>query len=62
MADGNQARTGTLAVFGVAVLVNLVLSILLLDQARSTRQQIAELEGELASKQDIAMLRPIPWR
>jgi hypothetical protein len=59
MAEGNNARTGTLAVFGVAVLLNLVLTILLLDQSRSTRQQIADLEGQLASKQDIAMLRPI---
>jgi hypothetical protein len=59
MAEGNNARTGTLAVFGVAVLLNLVLSILLLDQSRSTRQQIADLEGQLASKQDVAMLRPI---
>jgi len=59
MAEGNNARTGTLAIFGVAVLVNLVLSILLLDQSRSTRQQIADLEAQLASKQDVAMLRPI---
>jgi hypothetical protein len=59
MAEGNNAHMGTLAVFGVAVLLNLVLSILLLDQSRSTRQQIADLEGRLASKQDVAMMRPI---
>ena len=57
-ADGN-ARTGTLAVFGVAVLVNLVLSIFLLDQVRRTRAQVADLTNELASKQDVAMLQPI---
>ncbi len=57
-ADGN-GRTGTLAVFGVAVLVNLVLSIFLLDQVRRTREQVAGLSNELASKQDVAMLQPI---
>ena len=50
---------GTLAVFGVAVLVNLVLSIFLLDQMGRTRQQVADLTSELASKRDVAMLRPI---
>jgi hypothetical protein len=52
-------RTGTLAVFGIAVLVNLVLSVFLLDQVRRTREQVAELSDALASKQDVAMLRPI---
>jgi hypothetical protein len=59
MAESGNARMGTLAVFGVAVLVNLVLSIFLLDQMGRTRQQISDLENRLASKQDVAMLRPI---
>ena len=59
MDEGGNTRTGTLAVFGVAVLVNLVLSVFLLDQVARTRQQIADLANELASKQDVAMLRPI---
>jgi hypothetical protein len=59
MAAGDSARTGTLAVFGVAVLLNLVLSIFLLDQVRRTRAQIDDLSNELASKQDVAMLQPI---
>ena len=59
MAEGGNARMGTLAVFGVAVLANLLLTILLLDQMGRTRDQIADLTTELASKQDIAMLRPI---
>jgi hypothetical protein len=59
MAAGGNARTGTLAVFGVAVLLNLILSIFLLDQVRRTRAQIADLSNELASKQDVAMLQPI---
>ena len=59
MADSGNARTGTLAIFGVAVLVNLVLSIFLLDQVRRTREQVANLSNELASKRDVAMLQPI---
>jgi len=52
MADGGNARTGTFAIFGIAVLVNLILSIFLLDQVRRTREQVADLSSELASKQD----------
>ena len=59
MAEGGGGRAGTLAVFGVAVLLNLVLSIFLLDQLVRTRQEIERLGGELPSKQDIAMLRPV---
>jgi hypothetical protein len=59
MADSGGARTGTLAIFGVAVLANLILSIFLLDQVRRTREQVADLSSELASKQDVAMLNPI---
>lgn len=59
MADGGNARIGTLAIFGVAVLANLMLSIFLLDQVRRTREQVADLSSELASKQDVAMLNPI---
>ncbi len=59
MANNGNARTGTFAVFGVAVLVNLVLSVFLLDQVRRTREQVADLTSQLASKQDVAMLRPI---
>jgi hypothetical protein len=59
MAAGGNARTGTFAVFGVAVLLNLILSIFLLDQVRRTRAQVADLSNELASKQDVAMLQPI---
>ena len=34
MADGGNARMGTLAIFGIAVLVNLILSIFLHIAAR----------------------------
>lgn len=40
------------------MLINLILSIFLLDPVGRTRQQISDLENELASKQDVAMLRP----
>jgi hypothetical protein len=59
MAEGGRERTGTLAVFGVAVLLNLVLTVFVLDQLGRTRQQVDDLRGELASKQDVAMLRPV---
>jgi hypothetical protein len=59
MASGGDRGTGTLAVFGVAVLVNLVLSILLLDQIGRTREEVARLREVLATKQDVAMLKPV---
>ena len=59
MAANGKPRTGTFAVFGVAVLINLVLSIFLLDQVGRDRDQIRDLEDRVASKQDVAMLRPI---
>ena len=59
MSVGGNGRTGTLAIFGIAVLVNLVLSIFLLDQVGRTREEVADLSNKLASKKDVAMLRPI---
>jgi hypothetical protein len=59
MADGGNTRMNTLAIFGVAVLANLILSIFLLDQVRRTREQVSDLTNKLASKQDVAMLNPI---
>jgi len=59
MTDPRSNRTGTLAIFGIAILVNLVLTVLLLDQVVRTRNDVAGLTEGLASKQDVAMLRPI---
>ncbi len=59
MAESGNSRTATLAVFGIAILLNLLLAVLILDQVQSTRRDVAGLAVELASKQDIAMLRPI---
>ena len=50
---------GSAAIFGIAVLLNLILTVLLLDQVTRTRGEIDGLKRELASKQDVAMLRPI---
>jgi hypothetical protein len=49
----------TLAVFGVAILVNLVISIVLVAQLMSARKEIAALSDHLATRQDVAMLKPI---
>ena len=59
MADGSNTGMSTLAIFGIAVLANLILSIFLLDQVRRTREQVSDLTNKLASKQDVAMLNPI---
>ena len=59
MAEGRDTRTGTLAVFGIAILVNLLLTVLLLHRVEGTRDEIFGLAGELASPQAVAMLRPI---
>jgi hypothetical protein len=54
-----ERSMGSMAVFGVVVVVNLILTILAVDQITSARGEIEDLKQELASKQDIAMLRPI---
>ena len=56
---GRGMRSGTLAVFGIAILVNLLLAVILLARVEDTRKQVEGLTATLASKQDVAMLRPI---
>jgi hypothetical protein len=46
----------------VAVLVNLILTIALITQVRDVQQRVATLPPELASKRDVAMLRPLKVR
>jgi hypothetical protein len=62
MSEPQRKGNFTLVVFGVAVLLNLIFTLMLLDQVRRTRDEVGELTNELASKQDVAMLRPIPIR
>lgn len=55
-------RYGTLAVFGIAILLNLVVSVLVLDQLARTRGEMRALSEEFATKQDLASLRPLGVR
>jgi uncharacterized membrane protein len=46
----------------VVLLVNLILTIALVTQVRSLQQRVASLPPDLASKSDVAMLRPLRIR
>lgn len=46
----------------LVVLINLVLTIALITQMREVRQRVASLPPDLASKHDVAMLRPLRIR
>ena len=46
----------------VAVLVNLILTIAVITQVRELQQRVANLPPDLASKRDVAMLRPLHVR
>ena len=59
MAGGDTPKAGTLVIFGIAILLNLLLAIMILDQIDRTRDDIDALEAKLASKQDLAVLRPL---
>ena len=57
--QGSGRSSWTLAIFGVAILVNLLLTVVVLDQVDRTRDEMRALTDELATKQDVAMLRPL---
>ena len=59
MTEPGKRGGGTLAIFGIAVVLNLVLTLMVLDQLTRSRSEIRELSSELATKQDIAMFRPL---
>ena len=46
----------------LAVLVNLILTIAVIAQVREVQRRVAALPPDLASKRDIAALRPLPVR
>lgn len=46
----------------LAVLVNLILTIALITQVRELQQRVSSLPPDLASKRDVAMLRPLRIR
>jgi hypothetical protein len=62
MADAGRRSPGTLAIFGVAVLLNLILTVLLVQQVRENREEVREFARTLATKQDVAMLNPLRVR
>ena len=43
----------------LVVLVNLILTIAVITQVRELQQRVASLPPDLASKRDVAMLRPL---
>lgn len=49
-------------VIAIAVLVNLILTVALITQVRDLKQDIANLPPDVASKRDVAMLRPLKVR
>jgi hypothetical protein len=49
-------------VIAVAVLVNLILTVALITQLRDVQQRVASLPPDLASRRDVAMLRPLKVR
>ena len=46
----------------LVVLINLILTIALITQVREVQQRVASLPPDLASKRDVAMLRPLRVR
>ena len=58
MARGSRGIAGPTLV-GVAVLLNLILTVLLVGQVIDVRSEVDDLTNKLATKQDVAMLRPI---
>src|SRR6185436_8826353 len=46
----------------LGVLVNLILTIALITQVREVQQRLAGVPADLASKRDVASLRPLPIR
>ena len=49
-------------VLGLAVLVNLILTIALITQVRDVQERVAALPTDLASRRDVAALRPLRVR
>jgi hypothetical protein len=49
-------------VVAVAVIVNLILTVALITQVRDVQRRVATLPPDLASKRDVAMLRPLKVR
>lgn len=63
MATESSSRgVGFRIVVAVAVIANLILTVALITQVRDVQQRVANLPPDLASKRDVAMLRPLKVR
>ena len=60
--EGPSRMSGFWLVLMLAVLVNLILTIALVTQLRDVQQRVASLPPDLASKRDVASLRPLQVR
>ena len=54
--------SGVRIVVTVVVLVNLILTVGLISQMREVQQKVASLPADLATKRDVASLKPLPIR
>jgi hypothetical protein len=63
MATEQPARFPAFRIIALAVLIiNLILAIAIIAQLRDVQQRVASLPPDLASKRDVAMLRPLRVR
>ena len=60
--EGRSRGFGFRIVVALAVLINLILTVALITQVRDLQQDIANLPPDVASKRDVAMLRPLHVR
>ena len=63
MATESSSRgVGFRIIVAVAVIANLILTVALITQVRDVQRRVAKLPPDLASKRDVAMLRPLKVR
>ena len=60
--DRPSRISGFRVVLALVVLVNLILTIALITQVREIQQRVARLPSDLATKRDVASLRPLQVR
>ena len=60
--DRPSRISGFRVVLALVLLVNLILTIALITQVREIQQRVARLPADLATKRDVASLRPLQVR
>lgn len=60
--DRSSPSSGFRVVLALVVLVNLILTIALIAQVREIQRRVASLPSDLATKRDVASLRPLQVR